>query len=201
MTASGQLSRPPPGSYLAVSGQFPVAAVRQHPGVTRLLGTQGHHHSRGRVGAGVSGYDPDTDDTDQGRDADVVGEETAPGEGATVGEEDLEPLFPTVQDWVHGFLAPTIVRRSSQDFLWCPRWWAHAEVVSRLTGLWITWEQARTGDPADINTWWLQHLDPHLAAITTQGGPLDGCSQHDGHSGTRPGLQVEDPPPGTLEPF
>ena len=147
----------------------------------------------------MSGYDPDTDATDGGGPASAVGEQDPAGEEGPVGEE-VEPLFPTVQDWVQGFLAPTIVRRSSQDFLWCPRWWAHAEVVSRLTGLWITWEQARTGNPADINTWWLQHLDPHLAVITAHGGPLDGCTQHDGHTGTKPGLVIETTPPDAFGP-
>jgi len=112
--------------------------------------------------------------------------------------EAAGPLFPTVQEWVEGFLAPTIVRLASNDFVWCPRWWAHAEVLSRLTGLWITWEQARAGSPADINTWWLQQLDPHLAVITAHGGPLNGCTQHDGHKGPKPGLIVEVPPPGTF---
>ncbi len=142
------------------------------------------------------GYDPDSDDTipdvEQADDEAIV-------DGATLElETAVMPMFHTVQDWVQSFLAPTIVRRSSNDFLWCPRWWAHTEVVSRLTGLWITWEQARTGTPGDINTWWLQQLDPHLAAITAQGGPLDGCSQHDGHHGPKPGLLVESPPPGTF---
>ncbi len=36
-----------------------------------------------------------------------------------------------------GFFAQTIVRWASQDFLRCPQWWNYAEVVSRLTGLWI----------------------------------------------------------------
>ena len=143
----------------------------------------------------MNGYDPDTDtdpDTGDGDGAaDAVGE-------VMVGEDVVVALFPTVQDWVRGFLAPTIVRRPSQDFQWCPRWWAHAEVVSRLTGLWTTWEQARTGTPADINTWWLQQLDPHLATITAHGGPLDGCTQHNGHQGSKPGLVIELPPPGTF---
>ena len=147
----------------------------------------------------MSGYDPDTVDSTLEDD----GQRNIDSEGGTadeVGEEGMAALFPTVQDWVEDFLAPTIVRRSSQDFLWCPRWWAHPEVVSRLTGLWITWEQARTGNPADINTWWLQQLDPHLAAITAHGGPLDGCTQHNGHQGPKPGLVVELPPPGTFGP-
>jgi hypothetical protein len=146
----------------------------------------------------VSGYNPDTDDPTT---PDCDGQLHSEAGGADdVGEEVVVPLFPTVQDWVQGFLAPTIVRRSSNDFVWCPCWWAHAEVVSRLTGLWITWEQARTGNPADINTWWLQQLDPHLAVITAHGGPLDGCTTHDGHQGTKPGLLVEPPPPGTFGP-
>jgi len=97
---------------------------------------------------------------------------TAPGVSAEL--VAAGPVFSAVQEWDEGFLAPTIVRCSSNDFVWCPRWWAYAEVVSRLTGLWITWEQARAGSPADINTWWLQQIDPHLAVITAHGGPLNG---------------------------
>ena len=147
----------------------------------------------------MSGYDPDTDDSTS---AALPADDDANEDGASTDlGAAVVPLFPTVQDWVEGFLGPTIVRRASNDFVWCPRWWAHAEVVSRLTGLWITWEQARTGSPADINIWWLQHLDPHLTAVTAQGGPLDGCSQHDGHHGPKPGLLVERPPPGTFGPM
>src|SRR5690625_741565 len=44
MTASGQLSCPPPGNYLAVSGQSPVAAdtdCAMAPGLTRPLSSAG----------------------------------------------------------------------------------------------------------------------------------------------------------------
>jgi hypothetical protein len=109
-------------------------------------------------------------------------------------------FYPDVEGWVAGFFAHAIVRWASQEFLWCPQWWNHAEVVSRLTGLWITWEKARLGDAADINTWWLQQLDPHLAVITAQGGPLTGCNQSDGHGGTRAGLLIAPSPPGWFGP-
>ena len=110
------------------------------------------------------------------------------------------PRFANVGEWVEQFLSTMIVRWPSQDFLWCPQWWSHGEVVSRLTGLWITWEKARLGDAADINTWWLQQLDPHLAVITAQGGPLTGCNQNEGHCGERAGLLVIPPPPGAFGP-
>jgi hypothetical protein len=108
--------------------------------------------------------------------------------------------FANVAEWVEQFLSTMIVRWPSQDFLWCPQWWSHGEVVSRLTGLWITWEKARLGDAADINTWWLQQLDPHLAVITALGGPLTGCNQNDGHGGERAGLLVIPVPPGSFGP-
>jgi hypothetical protein len=37
MTISGQFSCPPPGSYMAVSGQFPVAAVKRRHGDRRFI--------------------------------------------------------------------------------------------------------------------------------------------------------------------
>ena len=50
MTASGQLSRPPPGSYLAAPGQSPVAAVTCRYGLQEVLVAIAcrHHPHRNR---------------------------------------------------------------------------------------------------------------------------------------------------------
>jgi hypothetical protein len=112
-----------------------------------------------------------------------------------------KPKYPTLQGWVDDYLAQIIVRRDDAGFRWCPSWWAHSEVVSRLLGLWRAWEQARASkDPIQLNTWWKEHLDHHLPVITAPDGPFGGCSQDKGHVGDEPGLSVVPVPPGYFRP-
>jgi hypothetical protein len=99
--------------------------------------------------------------------------------------------------------ATTLARCSSTrremptDFRWCPQWWAHAEPLSRQTGLWRAWESATT-NPDQVNQWWLEHCDPHLKAITASNGPFGSCSQTKGHQGDAAGLTVAPMPEGWL---
>lgn len=92
-----------------------------------------------------------------------------------MGEDVPAPLYPGPQEWVTGWLAPIIVRQPTQDFLWCSHWWDHPEVLTRITGLWETWETARLGGATTINDWLATQLDHHLAIITTSSGPFYRC--------------------------
>jgi Domain of unknown function (DUF4913) len=113
-------------------------------------------------------------------------------------EATQDPIYPSVTEWVEQWFAPMIVRRDNADFRWCPQWWAHAEPLSRLTGLWRAWESATT-NPDQVNQWWLEHCDPHLKAITDSNGPFGSCSQTKGHQGDTPGLPVVPMPEGWLK--
>jgi hypothetical protein len=92
-----------------------------------------------------------------------------------------EPLpqlqFPTLPDWVEGWLLP-VYRRSTNghDHAWCPEWWRHAEAVSRLDALWRAWEHLRQDPATGISTWWRDHADYHLAILLAATGPLQGCT-------------------------
>ena len=110
------------------------------------------------------------------------------GDGTTAspplaGQDDgdvPEPLFPNVDAWVHGYLALVVERRlahgASMGLYWCPRWWSHPEAISRLYALWRAWETLRVTDPATgMSVWWRDHLDPHLAALTSEFGPFSRC--------------------------
>ncbi len=96
------------------------------------------------------------------------------GDGAP-DEEVLDPLFADPEQWVNGWFAPIVVRQPTQDFLWCAQWWDHAEVLTRITGLWETWEAARLGGATAINEWMATQLDHHLAVITAASGPFFRC--------------------------
>lgn len=109
------------------------------------------------------------------------------------------PLFRSLEAWVSGWFAPIYVRRSSRDFRWCPEWWQHAEVISRLQCLWETWEVARLEGGGAMSGWW-HDVEQHMAVITADGGPFGECTSSDGHKGSGDGLRILPAPPGTWGP-
>lgn len=95
-----------------------------------------------------------------------------------------------------GWLAPTIRRQHNENaFRWCPQWWAHAEAISRLNGLWEAWENARTEGAVALLGWW-QVLDHHLTILTSTGGPFAQCTQA-GHRSDGQPLKAVPAPAGT----
>ena len=119
-------------------------------------------------------------------------------------EEIPDPLYDGPEPWVTGWLAPIIVRQPTQDFLWCAHWWDHPEVLTRITGLWESWEAARLGGATAINDSMATQLDHHLAVITTASGPFYRCKpstgDNPGEHHTPAGLGITPAPAGFLEP-
>ncbi|GAB3866622.1 hypothetical protein GCM10029963_79230 [Micromonospora andamanensis] len=112
-----------------------------------------------------------------------------------------QPVYRNVEAFVGGYLAHVVERRlatgPTSGVNWCPRWWAHPEAISRLYALWRTWETLRVSDPqTGMSIWWRDHLDPHLAALTTEYGPFSRCSP-DKHTEPKP-LPVEPAPAEVL---
>ena len=131
------------------------------------------------------------------------GTDSQSGSGDTE-EEIPEPLYPGPSEWVTGWLAPIVVRQPSQDFIWCSHWWDHPEVLTRITGLWETWESARLGGATAINDWLATQLDHHLAVITSSGGPFFRCKPSSGDTAgehhTPAGLGLTDAQEGFFGP-
>ena len=112
------------------------------------------------------------------------------------GSEEAERCFPGLEEWVVGWLAPTVRRQHNENaFRWCPQWWAHAEAISRLNGLWEAWENARTDGAVAMLGWW-QTLDHHLTILTSTGGPYAQCTQT-GHRSDGTPLKTVPAPNGT----
>lgn len=105
-----------------------------------------------------------------------------------------DPAFGTVQDWVTSYFLPVFRRSWGGEFRWCPRWWDHAEAVSRLTALWRAWETFRLEPATGIADWYREHLDHQLPILLGARGPFYQCSD-DEHRQPRQG-QAADPPPG-----
>jgi Domain of unknown function (DUF4913) len=86
-----------------------------------------------------------------------------------------------------------IVRRHGPEFHWCPQWWQHPEAISRLTGLWSTWEAAATDSDIAMLSWYQDYLDHHLPVLCSHNGPFLNCSNDQGHSRS-PGVVLQTVP-------
>lgn len=59
---------------------------------------------------------------------------------------------------------------------WCATWWRHAEAVARLEAVWEAFEVMRRDPAPALSTWWRDHLDPHMRALTAEEGTFAGCT-------------------------
>ena len=113
---------------------------------------------------------------------DAGGETQQPGNSSAApgpADEELKPRYAELNMWVTEWFAPVIERRlqsgrgSTPGLYWCEFWWDHPEAIFRLYAIWREWEKARAGDT--MSAWARDHLDPHLAVLTSELGPFGGC--------------------------
>ncbi len=111
-------------------------------------------------------------------------------------DDTQPPMFPSVEAWVHGWLAPVIRRPAGRDTAWCPEWWRHPEAIVRLEALWRSWEHLRTDSTTGMSVWVRDHLDPHLGFLRDRNvSPFSRCDAERGHDEEDP-LTVTPAPPG-----
>ena len=96
---------------------------------------------------------------------------------SAVDEDDQpEPVYAGVQDWVSEHFLPVYRRPLGGEFRWCPQWWRHAEAIIRLTALWQSWEAMRLQPGTGIANWLRDHLDHQLPVLLGRAGPFAQCS-------------------------
>jgi hypothetical protein len=91
-----------------------------------------------------------------------------------------------LEDWVVNFMQNTLERRASNTKRWCTQWYKHPEVISRFWVLYHAYlEVEDRGNAIQQSTWFVDHLDRHLEAITSPDGPFAACSieRHTPHRG------------------
>ena len=97
-------------------------------------------------------------------------------------EEDIEPYFSSLDEFVSDYLAPIYNRATSAGASWCPQWWMHQGAVVRFTALWQSWEEMRiNGGASGLAQWLTQYGDPIMATLFDPEGPFKGCSPTRGH--------------------
>lgn len=114
------------------------------------------------------------------------GDETDPPPG---------PYFANVYEFVHEFLVKLYaktVREGQSGFRWCAQWYFHTEAVARLEALWKAFEALRLDPGTGASTWWRDHADPCMAALTADTGPFTRCGPESHHA--PPPLPAADPP-------
>lgn len=116
----------------------------------------------------------------------------APAPGAGSGEQ-LELAYSCLADWVEEWWVWHVVREYEHGsrWAWCARWWAHAEAVSRLRGLWHLWE-AQRDEWGGLQVWWA-HADGQIPVLLGADGPFRHCKGTQRHRTEEP-LEVESPP-------
>ncbi|UGQ11391.1 DUF4913 domain-containing protein [Yinghuangia sp. ASG 101] len=116
-------------------------------------------------------------------------------------EPEPELAFRSVDEFVTDYLAQVVRRRLNRSVaVWCPSWWRHPEALVRLAALWRAFESLRLDNDFGISLWWLNHADPHLAALMDpERGPFAACDPRNGHndSALEP-LPLVPPPPELL---
>lgn len=86
------------------------------------------------------------------------------------------PLYASLDAFVEGYLLPQWRHRLGGSTQWCGYWFRHAEAVSRLEAVWEAWEVIRREPAPSLSTWWRDHLDPHMRALTDPDGTFNRCS-------------------------
>jgi hypothetical protein len=109
------------------------------------------------------------------------------------GEEKPRPVYSSVEEWVTDYFVPMYRRTLGGEFRWCARWWEHAEAISRLTALWLSWESMRLKPGTGVSNWYAQHLDHHLPVLMGARGPFYQCSE-EAHREPHQALAVPAPP-------
>ena len=91
--------------------------------------------------------------------------------------------FESLVRFVEDYVVPVYRRQvvDSNDTVWCPEWWRHAEAVARLDTLWRAWEILGRDGATGMSVWFLEHADPHMNELFDQRGPFGSCGTRNGH--------------------
>lgn len=115
-------------------------------------------------------------------------------EGKPGDNDAAEPMYPDVESWVTGWLAPIYRRSFTKNMVWCPEWWRHGEAIVRLEALWRSWEHLRTDGTTGMSIFMRDHLDPHMAVLLNrEHSPFALCSRN-GHQQEADPLPVQPSP-------
>jgi hypothetical protein len=134
--------------------------------------------------------------------------EQPPAEQPPAGHPPAEPVprpdLATVHAWVDRHIAPLVRKTTTTGegggIRWCRDWTRHFDAVERLTALYLAYQQfSADSAPAWRSVFLRDHLDPHLATLTSPYGPFHACTPRRHSDTTEPlgHLAAAAPEPGS----
>lgn len=100
---------------------------------------------------------------------------------------DVAVLHGWVEDQVALLVRKATTTGEGGGARWCRSWWEHTEAVLRFTALYLVHgELSGSGEPTWLSVYLRDHLDPHLAVLTSPVGPFHACSPRKHSTATDP---------------
>ena len=90
----------------------------------------------------------------------------------------MRELVPWVRDHIALLLERRIMQTGGAPH-WCRQWWMHPEAIARFDALRRSWLEAVTVAEGSALAVYYEHVDMHLAVLTSDSGPFASC--RDGH--------------------
>ncbi|WP_219813586.1 DUF4913 domain-containing protein [Rathayibacter sp. AY1C4] len=89
-------------------------------------------------------------------------------------------VYGSADEWLRKYWRYTYRRRVSAKGQgtgrWRADWWTVDEAVQRIEALWRSWEASRLDAGLGISAWWINHAEPHMAALLSTDGPFTGAT-------------------------
>lgn len=103
--------------------------------------------------------------------------------GEAVAEEGIpeRPALDVLYAWVAEHITPLVRRVTATGegggVRWCRQWWLHHDAIERFTALYLVFDELSKEDNISwLSAYLRDHLDPHLATLTSPYGPFYACS-------------------------
>jgi Domain of unknown function (DUF4913) len=105
---------------------------------------------------------------------------------------DMAELYGWVEEHVAPLVRKTTTTGEGGGIRWCRAWWKHPEAVTRLGALSMAYaELSRDKSGLWLSVYLRDHLDPHLAILTSPVGPFHACNPRSHNVTVQPLGQVE----------
>lgn len=90
---------------------------------------------------------------------------------------DLDVLYAWVETHIGPLVRKTTTTGEGGGIRWCRSWWNHHDAIERFSALHIVFtELSEQNTLSWLSAYLRDHLDPHLATLTSPVGPFHACT-------------------------
>lgn len=105
----------------------------------------------------------------------------SPAESDTEERGQERPELDVLYAWVAEHIIPLVRRVTATGegggIRWCRQWWLHHDAIERFAALYLVFDELSEQDTVSwLSAYLRDHLDPHLATLTSPHGPFYACS-------------------------